>query len=403
MPRNKSRDLGNEDLIFYLHKTLSLCQDACNSKDSKMDFNSAVSEWTFLGKAEELIRELESKGGLKELVFGERKLVLSYYQGSFGALNNKCNHMGGPLSKGKLKKGCIECPWHYWQFHHTTGQAVNESTEPLSSQGGVMPQIPLKIENDSLYINLGQESKRVPAVYNKPLSNVGREPKREPGKIRVLGLSTTAMDQEHPRFSTSEELLKSALEKAHQSLQVDTKFLSLSQLNFRHCEGFYSKSERACTWPCSITKMDPKDEMVQVYENLIHWSDVVIVSTPIRWGGASSLYYKMAERLNAVQNQITLKDRVLIQNKVAAFIITGGQDNIQSVAGQMLTFFGELGYLSPAFPFVGHSLGWSSEAMEKNMDYVKDSEYLHQHSFELVERAVELSKKLLDSSAQAEL
>lgn len=141
--------------------------------------------------------------------------------------------------------------------------------------------------------------------------------------------------------------------------------------------------------------MDPKDEMVVVYEALVHWADVVIVGTPIRWGGASSLYYKMAERLNSVQNQITLKNRVLIQNKVAGFIITGGQDNVQAVAGQMLNFFGELGFMTPPFPYVAHSLGWSAEKMEHNMDTVRTSEYLHEQSFELIERAVELSRKLI--------
>lgn len=359
-----------------------------------MSDNATTEEWIFIGKTADLVRELESQGFLKELVINDRKFVLSYHDGVFGALNNKCNHMGGPLSKGKLKKGCIECPWHYWQFNHKTGESLKESTEPLSSHGGAVPSIPLKIEGDSLYININEEAERVRASYN-PGSNLSREPKREPGKIRVLGISTTAMDKDHPRFSTSEELLKSALGKAASDIEVETKFLALSNLNFRHCEGFYSKSEKACTWPCSITKLDPKDEMIQVYENLVHWADVVIVSTPIRWGNASSLYYKMVERLNSVQNQITVKDRVLIQNKVAAFIITGGQDNIQAVAGQMLSFFGELGFTAPAFPFVAHSLGWSAENMERNMDYVKDSEYLHQQSFELVERAVELSKKLI--------
>ncbi len=353
-----------------------------------------TSDWVLLGKIEDLARELETTGFIKELEFDGRKIVLTYHEGTFGALNNKCNHMGGPLSKGKLKKGCIECPWHYWQFDHKTGDAVTASVQPLASQGGKVPSLPLKVEGDSLFINIKQESERVRPNYN-PGSGLGREPQREPGKIRILGLSTTAMDKEHPRFSTSEELLKSALQKASQNFDVETRFLALSDLNFRHCEGFYSKSERACTWPCSITKMDPKDEMRVVYENLVHWSDVVIVSTPIRWGSASSLYYKMAERLNSVQNQITLNDRVLIQNKVAAFIITGGQDNIQAIAGQMLIFFGELGYISPAFPFVAHSLGWSSEDMQRNMDYVMDSEDLHQQSLDLVERAVELSKKLI--------
>ena len=47
-------------------------------------------------------------------------------------------------------------------------------------------------------------------------------------------------------------------------------------------------------------------------------------------GGASgSLHYKMAERLNCVQNSITIRNQVLIRNKVAGFIIVGGQDNIQ--------------------------------------------------------------------------
>ena len=81
--------------------------------------------------------------------------------------------------------------------------------------------------------------------------------------------------------------------------------------------------------PCAITERDPADQLTAVYEGLVHWCDVVVLATPIRWGNASSLYYKMAERLNCVQNQITIHNRVLIRNKVGAFIITGGQDNIR--------------------------------------------------------------------------
>jgi multimeric flavodoxin WrbA len=85
--------------------------------------------------------------------------------------------------------------------------------------------------------------------------------------------------------------------------------IKLNDLNFRACEGYYSKAARACTWPCSITQMDSKDEMDQVYEALVHWADAVIVSSPIRWGAASSLYFKMAERLNCVQNAVTIRNR----------------------------------------------------------------------------------------------
>jgi multimeric flavodoxin WrbA len=64
---------------------------------------------------------------------------------------------------------------------------------------------------------------------------------------------------------------------------------------------------------------DSTDKLVQVYEMAAHWADVLIVATPIRWGAASSLYYKMVERMNCIQSPITLSNKVLIQNKVAAF------------------------------------------------------------------------------------
>ena len=125
----------------------------------------------------------------------------------------------------------------------------------------------------------------------------------------------------------------------------------------------------------------------------MHWADAIIVATPIRWGAASSLYFKMAERLNCVQNSITIRNQVLIRNKVAGFIIVGGQDNIQGVAGQMLGFFAELGFIFPQFPYVAHSRGWSSEDMERNVEIVRESE-------ELAEGASMLAKRCIDLAAE---
>ena len=127
-----------------------------------------------------------------------------------------------------------------------------------------------------------------------------------------------------------------ALASAAANHGCETQLLRIRDLGFRECEGFYSKSARACTWPCSITQMDPQDQMDRVYEGVVHWADVILVATPIRWGGASSLYYKMVERMNCIQNQETIAGKHLLRNKVAGFIITGGQDNVQGVAGQLL-------------------------------------------------------------------
>jgi len=39
--------------------------------------------------------------------------------------------------------------------------------------------------------------------------------------------------------------------------------------------------------------MDDADELTEVYEALMHSADVVLLATPIRWGQASSLYFRM--------------------------------------------------------------------------------------------------------------
>src|SRR4029079_4717943 len=182
---------------------------------------------------------------------------------------------------------------------------------------------------------------------------------------------------------------------ARSVLKLETQCIRLRELNFRPREGFYSKSAQACTWPCSITQMDPTDQLDRVYEAIVHWADVILISTPIRWGNASSLYYKMVERMNCIQNQETIANKHLLKNKVAAFIIMGGQDNVQGVAGQLMTFFAEVGCQFPQFPFIAHSRGWSAEDMERNVSEVKNSKELQKGAQELVVRAVDMANLMV--------
>ena len=111
--------------------------------------------------------------------------------------------------------------------------------------------------------------------------------------------------------------------------------IRLSELKFRACEGYYSKSAYACTWPCSITQMDDSDQLDRVYEALVHWADAIIVATPIRWGAASSLYFKMAERLNCVQNSITIRNQGSVPAQLISrhWVITDSQGLVQEVRG----------------------------------------------------------------------
>jgi multimeric flavodoxin WrbA len=209
------------------------------------------------------------------------------------------------------------------------------------------------------------------------------------------------MNRQHPRFSTSDYLLEAALAHARDALGAETRLIKLNDLNFRSCEGYYSKGADTCTWPCTITQQDPADGLLPVYEALVFWGDVILVGTPIRWGAPSSLYFRMIERMNCIQNQITVANRVLIRNKVASFIVTGGQDNIQAVVGLMMMFFGELGFQFPQFPFIAHSRGWTAEDMEVNVEQVRQSEELREGARALVARCVAMANHLIAAGEPA--
>ena len=342
---------------------------------------AADEDWVDVGSTEEL-----SKVPLRRITAKNRDLAISSKNGTFGVVSNVCNHVGGPLGDGRLDGDYIICPWHNWKFHRCTG-----SGEPGFEEDCV-PCYPVRVDNGRVLVNLAAGTRRTKKPHDPhPLL---RNVERAPGPLRIAGVATSAMDADNPRFSGSDHLLDHALAAAAET-GAETRLIRLNELKFRPCEGYYSKSARACTWPCSITQMDSTDQMDRVYEAFVHWADAVIVASPIRWGSASSLYFKMAERLNCVQNAITIRNQVLIRNKVAGFIIVGGQDNIQAVAGQMIGFFAELGFIFPQFPYIAHSRGWSREDMERNVEIVRNSAELAEGAAELAKRCLGLAGQLI--------
>jgi len=335
-----------------------------------------MTDWHRLGDRDDLLARAPFS------VKVERQQVAVFaYEGRLRAISNVCNHKGGPLCEGRLRGEFVACPWHGWEYSVLTGRG------PEGYDEETVPVFDLEERADGVYIALPPRVGRN-VVKHAPHALLKGAPKPAGAPARVLGIATTAMDPANPRFSTSDALLDHALARAAER-GAETRLLRLRDLAFQQCEGNYSKASHACTWPCAITERDPSDQLTAVYDGLVHWADVVLISTPIRWGAASALYFKMAERLNCIQNQITIHNRVLIRNKVAAFIITGGQDNIQGVAGSMFTFWAELGFVFPPFPFIAHSRGWDAEDMQNNVRQVKASDALREASRELCDRALD--------------
>jgi nitrite reductase/ring-hydroxylating ferredoxin subunit/multimeric flavodoxin WrbA len=338
-------------------------------------------------------------GSQKIVECGIHKVALFNFNSEITAIANACLHKAGPLGMGAVEKKYdghyVSCPWHGWEYNIKTGSAP-----PGYKDQQAVYQV--KIEDGNIFISTLPVTKAHRELHDLKIIEdlVKLQYETTPTSKNILGISATNMNDDLPRYSTSEAALETALDYAKEKHSAATKMLKLRELGFRACEGYYSQHMNACTWPCSITEMQPKDGMTQVYRDMILWADIILVATPIRWGNASSLYFKMAERLNCVQNQITLKDKVLVKNKVASFIITGGQDNIQQVAGQMMVFFTDLGFTFPPFSFLGWSRGWTAEDMDKNVLQFKKSEYIQRTARELVDNCVDTLQRIKHDPAQ---
>src|SRR5262249_36505353 len=153
---------------------------------------------------------------VREVTIGGTQIALSYKEGEFGAIGAVCAHVGGPLGEGTLKEQRIVCPWHSFQFDRKTGIChLGEAFEIA------VPSYELKMEGGRLFVNLNPvtQGKTMPE-YEDDLT---RPIRREDGPTRVAGISTTPMNEKYPRYSTSEDLLQTALDHARDELKAETR------------------------------------------------------------------------------------------------------------------------------------------------------------------------------------
>ena len=59
--------------------------------------------------------ELTGHKPLARMLMGRRLVVYSGPEG-IAVLNDRCPHRGAPLSRGRVRDGTIECPYHGWRF-----------------------------------------------------------------------------------------------------------------------------------------------------------------------------------------------------------------------------------------------------------------------------------------------
>src|SRR5256885_9019117 len=206
----------------------------------------SAATWHRLGTKDELLARVPFA-----IKIERHQIAVFLHENRFTAISNICNHKGGPLSEGRVRGEFVMCPWHGWEYSVLTGKG------PTGYDEEQVPSFAVEERPDGVYVQTPPVMPRKP-VKHKPSHLLEAHAKPAGAPPRVLVISTTAMDDVNPRFSTSDALLEHAVQQATRR-GADTRFVELRDLKFRHCEGNYSKAAHACTWPCAITERDPED------------------------------------------------------------------------------------------------------------------------------------------------
>ena len=94
---------------------------------------ATAAEPTPLGANELLANEL-APGQTKRVQVDGEDVAVYNVGGDFFATQEKCTHVGGPLSEGPLTGNVVTCPWHGSCFDVTDGKVMcGPATQPLET------------------------------------------------------------------------------------------------------------------------------------------------------------------------------------------------------------------------------------------------------------------------------
>jgi nitrite reductase/ring-hydroxylating ferredoxin subunit len=74
-----------------------------------------------------------------------RQVAVFNAGGKFHAIDNTCDHQGGPLAEGELEGCIVTCPWHGWTYDVTTGQSTDDPDTCVA-------RFEVKVDGDDLLV-----------------------------------------------------------------------------------------------------------------------------------------------------------------------------------------------------------------------------------------------------------
>lgn len=90
-------------------------------------------------------------GGIKTCNLAGRVVAVIRAGDRYGALDNRCPHMGGPLGEGMVEYGLVICPWHGRGYDPFSGECDGFDERVTA--------FPTSVRDDGVYVE-------IPAISN---------------------------------------------------------------------------------------------------------------------------------------------------------------------------------------------------------------------------------------------
>jgi nitrite reductase/ring-hydroxylating ferredoxin subunit len=77
---------------------------------------------------------------------GDHTIALFYHEGEVHAVDNRCPHMGFPLSKGTVDDGLLTCHWHHARFELSCGDTFDIFADDVQT-------FPVEVRDGDVYVD----------------------------------------------------------------------------------------------------------------------------------------------------------------------------------------------------------------------------------------------------------
>jgi len=101
---------------------------AASGQDKEMDMRAVGESLVKAGTVEDIQRQ-----GNMVITAGRHGIVLFSHDGTISAVDNRCPHMGFPLSRGSVCDGILTCHWHHARFDLRSGGTFDPFADDVRS------------------------------------------------------------------------------------------------------------------------------------------------------------------------------------------------------------------------------------------------------------------------------